>query len=278
MSGELRFPTTIEGDPISTRLDQGAVRALGIADWAVSRRVGAAGRPRRRGRLGAHRARKQGRCESRPASPTLCDRSHVATSAFRPVPVHAPRARSSRASAADFDCFNTRYLVQRETGDDVVFHPWRLRPMAVLGIRPMSSPGSHPRSRALLALLPAIALACSSSPATRFSGGWCPTSRHRSWCPKQWLARATPPSAIATLEVECPAAPIPFDFYALIDRSQSMQDPDFDKWELLVTSFTRFLQSGVANGTNFGVGFFPMGVRRMPAQRSATLLSRRTSV
>ena len=38
MSGELRFPTTIEGDPISTRLDQGAVRALGTADWAVSRR------------------------------------------------------------------------------------------------------------------------------------------------------------------------------------------------------------------------------------------------
>jgi hypothetical protein len=56
-----------------------------------------------------------------------------------------------------------------------------------------------------------------------------------------------------------PAEAIPFDLYALIDRSQSMQDPDIDKWELLVTSFTRFLQSGVANGTRFGVGFFPMG-------------------
>jgi hypothetical protein len=55
------------------------------------------------------------------------------------------------------------------------------------------------------------------------------------------------------------AQPIPFDVYALIDRSQSMQDVDFDKWEFLVTSFTRFLQSGSANGTNFGVGYFPMG-------------------
>ena len=59
--------------------------------------------------------------------------------------------------------------------------------------------------------------------------------------------------------IEYEAKAIPFDLYALIDRSRSMQDPGIDKWELLVTSFTRFLQSGVANGSNFGVGFFPMG-------------------
>jgi hypothetical protein len=58
---------------------------------------------------------------------------------------------------------------------------------------------------------------------------------------------------------EFPAQPIPFDLYTLIDRSQLMLDPDFDKWEFLVTSFTRFLQSGVANQSYFGLGFYPMG-------------------
>jgi hypothetical protein len=71
---------------------------------------------------------------------------------------------------------------------------------------------------------------------------------------------SSPDATIADCEGrEFPTQPISIDLYALIDRSLSMQDPDFDKWELLVTSFTRFLQSGVANQTNFGVGFFPMG-------------------
>jgi hypothetical protein len=71
---------------------------------------------------------------------------------------------------------------------------------------------------------------------------------------------SSPDATIADCDSrEFPAQAVPFDVYALIDRSQSMQDPDFDKWELLVTSFTHFLQSGVANGSNFGLGFFPMG-------------------
>ena len=80
---------------------------------------------------------------------------------------------------------------------------------------------------------------------------------HRSWCPTAGSPGDATIGDCDSIEVEAKA--IPFDFYALIDRSQAMQDPDFDKWELLVTSFTRFLQSGVANGTGFGVGFFPMG-------------------
>jgi len=102
-----------------------------------------------------------------------------------------------------------------------------------------------------------IALACSASPGDQILGRVVSDKS----APIVVTDSGSPGDATISdcdsIEVEAKA--LPFDFYALIDRSQAMQDPDFDKWELLVTSFTRFLQSGVANGTGFGVGFFPMG-------------------
>jgi hypothetical protein len=133
MSGELRFPTTIEGDPISTRLDQGAVRALGIADWAVSRRwVLRAG-------LGGGVDWVHIAPESKDGSKVDLQPAHFATVPMLRLLASARYLFTTKSElfagvAADFDCFNTRYLVQRESGDDVVFHPWRLRPMAVLGV------------------------------------------------------------------------------------------------------------------------------------------------
>ncbi len=133
MSGELRFPMTIEGDPISTRLDQGAVRALGIADWAVSRRwVLRAG-------LGGGVDWVHIAPESKDGAKVDLQPAHFATVPMVRLLASArylftPKSELFGGLAADFDCFNTRYLVERASGDEVIFHPWRLRPMAVLGI------------------------------------------------------------------------------------------------------------------------------------------------
>jgi hypothetical protein len=133
LSGELRFPATVEGDPISTRLDQGAVRALGTADWAVSHRwilrAGLGG-----GVDWVHIAP-----ESRTGVKADLQPAHFATIPMLRLLASArylftPKSELFAGLAADFDCFNTRYLVHRDSGDEVVFHPWRLRPMAVLGI------------------------------------------------------------------------------------------------------------------------------------------------
>jgi len=110
-------------------------------------------------------------------------------------------------------------------------------------------------------LVPVIALACSSSGdqilGRVVSDNAAPIV----------VSDGGPSSSDATLgdcdSTERDAQAMQVDLYALIDRSQSMLDPDVDKWELLVTSFTRFLQSGVANGTWFGVGFFPLGSDEM---------------
>jgi hypothetical protein len=133
ISGELRFPATIEGDPISTRLDQGSVRALGTADWAVSRRWVL------RGGLGGGVDWVHIAPESKTGVKVDLQPAHFASIPMLRVLVSARYLFTTKSElfagvAADFDCFNTRYLVQRESGDEVVFHPWRLRPMAVLGI------------------------------------------------------------------------------------------------------------------------------------------------
>jgi hypothetical protein len=133
MSGELRFPATIEGDPISTRLDQGAVRALGVADWAVSHRwilrAGLGGgvdwvHIAPEGKVGV-------KTDLRPAYFATVPMLRLLASARY---LFSSKSELFAGVAADFDCFNTRYLVERDSGDEVVFHPWRLRPLAILGI------------------------------------------------------------------------------------------------------------------------------------------------
>jgi hypothetical protein len=133
MSGELRFPTTIDGDPISTRLDQGAFRLLAFADWPVSKRW-------------ALRAGLGGGVDWVRISPLVKEGAKVdlAPARFATIPmlrglVSATYAFTRKSEvfcgvAADFDVMNTRYLVERDTGDEVVFQPWRLRPMAIVGI------------------------------------------------------------------------------------------------------------------------------------------------
>ena len=167
MSGELRFPTTIEGDPISTRLDQGAVRALGTADWAVSRRwVLRAG-------LGGGVDWVHIAPESKDGAKVDLQAPHFATVPMLRLLLSARYLFTSKSElfagvAGDFDCFNTRYLVQRESGDDVIFHPWRLRPMAVLGIASdvLARLGPVP----LWLVGSTIALACSASPGDQILG------------------------------------------------------------------------------------------------------------
>src|SRR5258708_3550946 len=112
------------------------------------------------------------------------------------------------------------------------------------------------RATALLVVAPTIALACSSSGDQILGRVVSDNAAPIVVSDAGFSSDATIADCDST---ELDATAIPFDLYALIDRSQSMQDPNVDKWEFLVTSFIRFLQSGISNGTPFGVGFFPMG-------------------
>ncbi len=133
ISGELRIPTTIAGDPISTRLDQGAVRALFVGDWAASAkwlvRTGVGG--------GVDFVRispevAQGALvELEPAYVALAPMLRGLASVRY---TFTTRSELFGGLAIDVDLFDTRYLVQRDGREDVVFHPWQVRPMALVGV------------------------------------------------------------------------------------------------------------------------------------------------
>jgi hypothetical protein len=118
---------------ISTRLDQGSFRGLAVIDAAVAKRWTL------RGGLG-------GGVDLLRFSPTT-ESPNVALSAASSTTVPMLRAlvamrySFTRRSdvffglGADFDLVDTRYIVQGPGGDEhVVFQPWRLRPMALVGI------------------------------------------------------------------------------------------------------------------------------------------------
>ena len=140
LEGTLRFPTTIDGAPypVSTRLDQGALRALAMVDWAVhpswNLLAGIGG--------GVDLVR---------ISPEAIEGAQAAQDALVVHPMlrglamvrYAFTSRSAifAGIGADFDWLETRYLIRyvddrapEAESRELIFHPWRLRPLAFLGV------------------------------------------------------------------------------------------------------------------------------------------------
>jgi len=133
LSGEYRFPTTVDNDLVTARLDQGAFRAIASLDWAASRRWffgGGVG-----GGFDLVRIAPDAHQESQ-VEPT--DPRFVAVPMVRFL-FTARFAFSSRSQvfagvAGDYDLLGTRYILRAPTGDELVFEPWRLRPTALVGV------------------------------------------------------------------------------------------------------------------------------------------------
>jgi hypothetical protein len=134
LSGEYRFPTTVEDPRVNARLDQGAFRAVLSLTWAASRKwslgAGAGG--------GFDLVRIAPDINQGPLV--------VATPArFTAVPMlrvlalgrYALGSRSEvfAGLAADYDLIGTRYILRDPSGSAVpVLEPWRLRPTAIIGV------------------------------------------------------------------------------------------------------------------------------------------------
>jgi hypothetical protein len=134
ISGEYRFPTTIEGPLVSARLDQGAFRAVATLDWAAAKRwllgLGIGG--------GIDLVR---------VSPSANAGANVdpAPAYFATLPMlramgvgryaFTPRTELFAGIAVDYDLLGTRYLLHQDSrADTPVFQPWRVRPMALIGV------------------------------------------------------------------------------------------------------------------------------------------------
>jgi hypothetical protein len=134
LSGEYRFPTTVDNSIVSARLDQGAFRAMGSLTWAASRRwsleAGVGG--------GFDLVRIAPDVNQGPSVDPRPPR-------FAAVPMlralllgrYAFTARSEvfAGVAADYDLVGTRYVLNDASNSPVpVFTPWDLRPMALIGV------------------------------------------------------------------------------------------------------------------------------------------------
>jgi hypothetical protein len=135
LSGEYRFPTTVENPKVSARLDQGAFRAAATLTWAASRKwsLGA-------GVGGGFDLQRiapdvnQGPLvDARPPRTTVVPMLRALALAR-----YAFSARSTvfAGIAADYDLAGTRYLLHDPSSgtDEAVFEPWRLRPTALIGV------------------------------------------------------------------------------------------------------------------------------------------------
>jgi len=132
-SGSLRFPVTVEGDPISTRLDQQTVRLLLGASWAVGKRwqlQAAVG-----GGLDWVRSSPVTSASTRglpePASTAVMPMGRAMFAAHFAL---TARADVFCMVGADVAATNVRYIVSRPNQDDVLFQPWRVRPFVTLGV------------------------------------------------------------------------------------------------------------------------------------------------
>jgi hypothetical protein len=133
LSGQWRFPVTIERDPIGLRLDEEAIRLAATLDIAL-------------GRHWAFRWLGGGGV----------DIVHVVPIAFAPktATLDSPRIsvspvaraaaflsfefaagkRATLGAASELDLVDTRYFIDRGSLSDTVLRPWRVRPAAVLEI------------------------------------------------------------------------------------------------------------------------------------------------
>jgi hypothetical protein len=134
LSGEYRFPATVENSMVSARLDQGAFRGVATLTWAASRRWFFSGG------IG-------GGFDLVRIAPDVNQGPLVVPAAQRFTAVPMLRALalvryafSSRSEvfagfAADYDLIGTRYILRDPAGDAVnVFRPWPIRPTAMIGV------------------------------------------------------------------------------------------------------------------------------------------------
>ncbi|MET0591601.1 MAG: hypothetical protein ABW133_02805 [Polyangiaceae bacterium] len=139
LSVEMRFPETVKKDDITLSLDQGAVRLLFVADHTFSNRWNA--------RFGVG-----GGLDLVHFKPEINQAGNIARNeSTRFVPMlralalaryaFAGRSELFFGLAADADVTRGRYTAVTKTdGDpsppvtDTVFHPWAIRPMALIGI------------------------------------------------------------------------------------------------------------------------------------------------
>jgi hypothetical protein len=134
ISGEYRFPTTVENPLVNARLEQGAFRAVASLEWAASARF----------RIGAGVG---GGLDLVRITPDVNEGARVDAAAARSAAIPMLRALlighfafGSRSEAfagfaADYDLLGTRYILRDASNADVpVFEPWKLRPTALVGV------------------------------------------------------------------------------------------------------------------------------------------------
>jgi hypothetical protein len=141
LSAQFRLSETVTtdlagaGSPdsnISTRLDQGCARALGVVDvllwprWAL------------RGGLGGGVDWVHVSTQTRDPNIELSGERTSTIPMLRSIVAmryaFTPKSEVFFGLGADFDLVDTRYFVRASGVDDVVFHPWRLRPLALVGV------------------------------------------------------------------------------------------------------------------------------------------------
>jgi hypothetical protein len=133
VSSTLTATATAPASTVSARLDQGAARLLGVVDAALWRRWTL------RGGLG-------GGVDWVRIAPFGTGSTNFQPSAARMTMVPmlrgllsmryalTPRSDAFFGLGSDFDLIDSRYFVRRGVEEPVIFHPWRLRPIAMIGI------------------------------------------------------------------------------------------------------------------------------------------------
>jgi hypothetical protein len=135
LSGQFRLPETVNASSISTRIDQASFRGLAVADVSLNKRWTF------RGGLG-------GGFDLVRFSPTAAPNAGVRVSdGSTTVPMlqallamryaFTTKSEVFFGLGADFDLIDTHFVVQGPGGpsdDRMVFSPWRLRPLALVGV------------------------------------------------------------------------------------------------------------------------------------------------
>jgi hypothetical protein len=134
LSGEYRFPTTVENSMVTARLEQGAFRLVLSLTWAASRKWFFSA-----GAGGGFDLVRIAPDPNQPRSVRPADARFTAVPMLRGLAM-ARYALSSRSdvfvgAAADYDLVGTRYLLNDSQGPaTLVFQPWQVRPTAILGV------------------------------------------------------------------------------------------------------------------------------------------------
>jgi hypothetical protein len=135
LSGEYRFPTTVNLDVVTARLDQGSVRAVATLEWAPSRKWllgGGVG-----GGVDLVHIAPDVNPDTKVVVPTNTRLTVVPMLRALLFAKFALTARSDVffGIGGDYDLYGTRYFLRDTSGVDVQeFEPWRLRPTGLIGV------------------------------------------------------------------------------------------------------------------------------------------------